>query len=211
MSLSLLRVEDRLILGIGYESGLIAVLQEDAVNCWSTIAISHLHSQPVLSLDCYHSKKHPARVVFYSSAADAKIVKQSINTSQDPPTSLTWTHDTAHAGQQGLQLRSDGKIFATAGWDSKIRIFAAKSLEEVAVLKWHKEGCYTVSFGQILEPSETPQSNLSSQDDQGVERFILEDSASPDARLIARADRARATHWLAAGSKDGKITLWSIF
>ncbi|TQS31841.1 hypothetical protein Golomagni_07867, partial [Golovinomyces magnicellulatus] len=50
------------------------------------------------------------------------------------------TVNTKHSGQQSLSLRSDGKLFATAGWDSNVRVYSAKTLKEMAVLQWHKVG-----------------------------------------------------------------------
>jgi hypothetical protein len=51
-------------------------------------------------------------------------------------------------------VRSDGRILATGGWDTRIRIYSAKTLKEVAVLKWHKEGVYAVDFAKVLEAND---------------------------------------------------------
>lgn len=85
------------------------------------------------------------------------------------------TTNTKHAGQQSLRVRSDGRLLVTGGWDARVRIYSSKTLKEVAVLKWHKEGVYAVAFGELLS-----------------------------------AD-APARHWVAAGAKDGKVSLWEVF
>lgn len=117
---------------------------------------------------------------------------------------------TKHSGQQGLKIRSDGKIFATAGWDSRVRVYSVQSLKELAVLKWHKEGCYAVAFADIT----------SSGDDLGKTGGIKppdEGSAMATATgaiLSVKEKRdlkATTTHWLVAGSKDGKVSLWDIY
>jgi hypothetical protein len=46
-------------------------------------------------------------------------------------------------------VRSDSKIFAAAGWDARIRVYSAKTMRELAVLKWQKGGCYAVAFATI--------------------------------------------------------------
>jgi ASTRA-associated protein 1 len=127
--------------------------------------------------------------------------------------------NTKHSGQQSLRIRSDGKIFATAGWDSRPRVYSAKTLKEVAVLKWHQSGCYAVALSTIgLENSSesagltdkfAPERPVAAQ----VETEAMIVQAAPP-RTTVRSQRlasVQTTHWLAAGSKDGKVSLWDIF
>ncbi|PKK51663.1 hypothetical protein CI102_2551 [Trichoderma harzianum] len=149
-----------------------------------------------------------------------------------------WEHplkviNTKHSGQQNLKVRSDGKLFATAGWDSKIRIYSTKTLKELAVLSWHKVGAYAVAFATVAEPN--PLSNTSKNakptpSEQLAENNVKEaTSASPQvppndvqetASLIKgpgmsvkdrRLQLAKTAHWIAAGAKDGKVSLWDIY
>jgi WD40 repeat protein len=56
-------------------------------------------------------------------------------------------------GINDLRVRpSDCKIFATAGWDHRIRIFAWKRPRPLAVIKFHEAGVTSVDFNPI-EPS----------------------------------------------------------
>jgi ASTRA-associated protein 1 len=150
--------------------------------------------------------------------------------------------NTKHSGQQSLCIRSDGRIFATAGWDAKVRVYAAKSMRELAVLKWHTVGCYAVAFADLLpssgeekggqDPSSTkvedaaPRGGTFAQDgeesvDGGQHQNTAVSAASgavvPTGRtgeLTAKERRikhATEAHWLAAGSKDGKVSLWNIY
>jgi hypothetical protein len=102
--------------------------------------------------------------------------------------------DTKHAGQQSLSVRSDGRLMVTGGWDSRIRIYSTKTLKEVAVLKWHKEGVYVTAFGEILTPEEAGNGD-------GV----------ANKRQRDRDEQTKLKHWVAAGAKDGKVSLWEVF
>lgn len=138
----------------------------------------------------------PSIGCFFSSSADAIVARHPLNGGETE----TKVAQTKHAGQQSLSVRQDGKIFATAGWDGRVRVYATKGLKELAVLKWHKEGCYATAFAEILED----RSKASSDDDGTVANRELTVSQQ-------RAFKSQSTHWLAAGSKDGKVSLWDIY
>lgn len=130
--------------------------------------------------------------------------------------------NTKHSGQQSLAIRSDGRLFATAGWDSKIRVYSAKSLKELAVLKWHQVGCYAVAFADIALPEaisdgvqeieSAPRTESPSKETSIIQRggtgVTLRGSTSVKDRRI---QQAKTAHWVAAGAKDGKISLWDIY
>ncbi|KJZ79464.1 hypothetical protein HIM_00933 [Hirsutella minnesotensis 3608] len=142
-----------------------------------------------------------------------------------------WKHplksvNTKHSGQQSLSVRSDGRIFATAGWDSNIRVYSSKTLKELAVLQWHKVGSYAVTFANVAQPaSGTPgnecrlnalpsSSGPESSTAKSLQSMPDEGNAVGAARMSVRETRirqARTTHWIAAGSKDGKVSLWDIY
>lgn len=132
--------------------------------------------------------------------------------------------NTKHSGQQSLRVRSDGRIFATGGWDSKVRVYSTKTLKEVAVLKWHQAGCYAVAFakvdegqGSALKADKKPgiaaavaasASDLQQRDETSLATIPkLGGFALRDKRKL----QAKSEHWLAAGSKDGKVSLWKVF
>ena len=190
---------------------------------WERLYASHPHSQPVLSIDI-----SPAHDYWISSSADALIVKHPIpgpgkigdipivNYQEETPLK---TINTKHSGQQGLRIRSDGKIFATAGWDSRVRVYSGKSMKELAVLKWHKDGCYSVAFGEV-DPAPSPEPlSCHSEDYEPHSKIHEEDPEKKvqglDFSLAAvqsqRNRKTQLTHWLTAGSKDGKISLWDIY
>ncbi|KAF1927893.1 WD40 repeat-like protein [Didymella exigua CBS 183.55] len=118
--------------------------------------------------------------------------------------------NTKHAGQQSLSARSDGRLLATGGWDSRVRIYSAKTLKEVAVLKWHKEGVYAVAFGKILDGIDLEHNARDSQS-QDVNREVAKRETGLGKLQRQREEKMQVKHWIAAGAKDGKISLWEVF
>ncbi|KAH9889581.1 WD40 repeat-like protein [Xylariomycetidae sp. FL2044] len=237
MALSLFWHNRSLTLIAAFESGLVIVARRRKSGSWDIVYKSKAHDQPVLSLGL-----SPTREYFLTSAADAVIAKHPIPASASSSTSVATgvpspvrnagmpvesgplkTINTKHSGQQGLQIRSDGKIFATAGWDSKVRVYSAKTMSELAVLKWHQVGCYTVAFAVLGQMPDTPSGQKAGGENQGeggttdAEKNQASTIVNPGtkSRGASVKDRriklAKEAHWLAAGSKDGKISLWDIY
>ncbi|KAK9793584.1 hypothetical protein SCARD494_06168 [Seiridium cardinale] len=122
--------------------------------------------------------------------------------------------NTKHSGQQSLRIRSDGKIFATAGWDSKVRVYSAQTMKELAVLKWHQVGCYTVAFASTNISTEDGVPDGLSTNERGTSDAVGKVTVTPISEVSVKERRikqAKEAHWLAAGSKDGKISLWDIY
>lgn len=152
---------------------------------------------------------------------------------QELQTSPLKTVNTKHAGQQSIEIRSDGLVFATAGWDSKVRVYSTKTLKEVAVLKWHQVGCYAVAFADIAPKTSAPSINdrnpKPTESATGTEptepgslghgtiKYNVDKSLTVVPKLVEltvrdkRLRQAKTAHWLAAGSKDGKVSLWDVF
>ncbi|KAJ5098303.1 hypothetical protein N7532_005304 [Penicillium argentinense] len=180
---------------------------------WEKLYGSRPHTQPVLSIDT-----SPTRDFFFSSSADALIIKHPIPTSSQSSTIGNQedlpmkTINTKHSGQQGLRIRGDGKVLATAGWDSRVRVYSCKTMKELAVLKWHKEGCYAVAFGEANSTTQ-PASSAKTEPEEPDEKDNT--TQRYDASLAnihqQRNHKIQQTHWLAVGSKDGKISLWDIY
>ncbi|KAF9739694.1 hypothetical protein PMIN06_004001 [Paraphaeosphaeria minitans] len=130
-----------------------------------------------------------------------------------PPVTIQPAHkiaSTKHAGQQSLRVRSDGRLLVTGGWDSRVRVYSTKTLKEVAVLKWHKEGVYAVDFGVVLGQADVGKS--------AEEQKALDEGAEVARRAtgLAKLQRQREEavqmkHWVAAGAKDGRVSLWEVF
>ena len=228
MALSLFHLDDSLHLIATYENGAAAVLRANLeAGVWVTLYKHQAHSQPILSFDV-----SPCRSYFITSSADAIIAKHPISRKpndgtkyvegdatpmkQDPVSSPLKSVNTKHSGQQSLRIRSDGTIFATAGWDSKVRVYSAKSLKEVAVLKWHNSSCFSVAFAFVGPPSSTSkkqETEAVSEPVEGSSTVVKTQAGIPAYYDVKhrRIQHAKAAHWIAAGSKDGKISLWDIY
>ncbi|EHK98735.1 putative ASTRA-associated protein 1 [Glarea lozoyensis 74030] len=133
---------------------------------------------PVLSLQV-----DPSREFCVSSSADAIIAKHPVpSVPEDTVMAVISkplkTVQTKHSGQQDLKIRSDGKIFATAGWDSKVRVYSAKSMKDATELHFHTNESPT---GTALTKT--------------VAAMTVKEE---------RLWKAKTAHWIAVGSKDGK-------
>lgn len=244
MALAILAETTRIQVAAGYESGHTMVfVQTDPGASFTRLYCANPHTQPgpsalrvykysccymliyflVLSLTLSHSREY-----YLTSSADAIIAKHPF-----PFIKGVWktelkplkTCQTKHAGQQGLQIRSDDRIFSTAGWDARIRVYSAKTMKELAVLSWHKTGCYTTAFAQtdLIGPAPVPRieptkSDLASEltpsaeGERGVGLALTKQRSSEVMSIQQRREeKAKTTHWLAAGSKDGKVSLWDIY
>lgn len=144
-----------------------------------------------------------------SSASTTKVARPREIEIQTVPMKVV---QTKHSGQQSLKIRSDGKIFATAGWDSRVRVYSVQNLKELAVLKWHKEGCYAVAFADVnIHEGAREEKGESGASNEESRAAILIPSAKTLVVKDKRNLKAIMTHWLAAGSKDGKVSLWDIY
>lgn len=186
-----------LLVVAGFESGQACVWQQKgAKRSWKLVYTHKYHSQPVLSLSVAQSQG-----AFFTSSADAVVARHPLGKSG----AQTKTVQTKHAGQQGLTVRGDEKIFATAGWDSRVRVYSVKTMKDLAVLKWHKEGCYALAFADV---------GGGATGDGSSTEAVAESSEGKKREMTVseqREETARTTHWLAAGSKDGKVSLWEIY
>ncbi|CRG84371.1 ASTRA-associated protein 1 [Talaromyces islandicus] len=219
----LLTAQNQLYVLSGYEDGHVMVHVQRSIRDpsktwkWENVYVSRPHSQPVLSLDSVQSDKQS---FFFTSSADALIVKHPVPAvtigsapAEKSPLKLL---NTKHAGQQGLRVRTDQKIFGTAGWDARVRVYSCKTMRELGVLKWHKEGCYAVAFADILSPNEDRDISTGCNeetDNTGGNNAQTHPSHESPLQMVQhqRSQKAQQMHWLAAGSKDGKISLWDIY
>ncbi|KAL6719225.1 Astra associated protein 1 Asa1 [Lecanora helva] len=210
MTLNIIADTHRIQIAAGYESGHTMVyVQNDPGATFHKLYCAQPHTQPVLSMAI-----SPAKDLYITSSADAVIAKhplpscKSIWKTELKPLKLV---QTKHSGQQGLDYRSDGRIFATAGWDAHIRVYSAKTMKELAVLKWHKVGCYSTAFAAISTATDGASDN---EETEKSPHFTTQITAAESAvsTVQQRRDRkAQMTHWLAAGAKDGKVSLWEIY
>ena len=151
-----------------------------------------------------HSSPSPSPSALSTLLASAPP-QQNLPQTSTPPPPLTpqpphKAINTKHSGQQSLRVRPDGRLLATAGWDARIRIYSAKTLKEVAVLKWHKEGVYAVWFGDVLCEGGRGEAEGEGKKETGLQRLQRQ-----------REEAVQRRHWVVAGAKDGRVSLWEVF
>ena len=206
----------------GYESGHAAVFARNKDGKWEGVYVCKAHSQPVLSVGVLPPAAGKKAVAgsseagcFFTSSADAVVARHTLPSPTDPrpDSSDVKTLQTRHAGQQSLVLRSDNVVFATAGWDGRARVYDVKGMREMAVLKWHKEGCYAVDFARVFGAWEGE--GAQGEDEGAGGREGIEGKAEMVKRDLTvkerRVQRTRETHWVAVGCKDGKVSLWEVY
>ncbi|XP_072271772.1 guanine nucleotide-binding protein subunit beta-like protein 1 [Pyxicephalus adspersus] len=149
---------------------LIAGYEDGSVVLWNVLeqkVMSRImcHKEPVMSLDfdCVNAKG-------VSGSSENILNVWTLDEQQNLKTLKT--QEIVNPGIADVTIREDKKIVATAGWDTRIRIFGWKKMKPLAVLQYHSASVHCVAFSDHLIPEE---------------------------RLLA------------AGSKDHRISIWSIY
>lgn len=73
----------------------------------------------------------------------------------------------------------------------RVRLYSTKTLKALGTLEYHKKSCQAIAFAWYEHERSGPM-----EVDEDVEEEMSE-----------RADRRR---WLAAGSQDNRVSLWSL-
>ncbi|ORX77616.1 WD40 repeat-like protein [Anaeromyces robustus] len=135
MCMKLIKKDCKLYLLVGYEYGNVIMWNlENKDICWNL----KFHSEPVFAIDVSNSLKYGISV-----SADNIIAHFEITENKNPKYKEIKSKT---CGFADIKFRYDDKIFATAGWDSKIRIFHAKKLIPLAILSYHRGGIQELDF-----------------------------------------------------------------
>ena len=112
----------------------------------------NLHTEPVLCLDVCVDPSNQTEWFGVSGSADTNIGTFRINTTSGSIVSFE-TIKIKERGIGDVKIRSDGKIFATAGWDGAIRVFRVNKLQPLAILRYHEVSVHVIEFGDIQKGS----------------------------------------------------------
>ncbi|KAI7906523.1 WD40-repeat-containing domain protein [Cokeromyces recurvatus] len=124
----------------GYESGTIALWEIIKDRSTSKLVWHRQeHKEPIFDLSI------DSKISFaISSSGDNQICKYSLATGD-----IIKKIAIKKSGIVALKIRStDNKIFASGGFDGKIRIFSIKTMKPLAVLTTHKNTVYGLEFGK---------------------------------------------------------------
>ena len=96
-----------------------------------------------------------------------------------------------------------------------MRVYSTKTLAELAVLKWHRVGVYAVDFADISVGA-APK-DMSMHRGEGMDAITTKGAGVEDVEDFMkklerqREEKVREKHWIVAGGKDGKVSLWEIY
>lgn len=85
-------------------------------------------------------------------------------------------------------------------------------MKELAVLKWHRVGCYATAFAAVEQAADRDGAGDGRDGDGDGDGQAVKAQGSVVSTVQRRRDqKAQGTHWLVAGAKDGKVSLWDIY
>lgn len=91
---------------------------------------------------------------------------------------------TKNPGKASVVIAPDGKTFAVGQWDGAVKVYSVEGMQELGELKYHRDTVECLAFAHA---------RVGDGDDDSDE----EDEADGAMELV-----------LAAGGRDGKVSLW---
>jgi len=151
---------------------------------WEVVWSVKLHAEAVMAMAV-----SPNNRLALSVSADHLIGRYDLQAREASVNTACTVHRTKHPQNGCVALRDDGRVCAVGGWDGRIRLYSTKKLKPLGTLKYHKVNCQAVSFAR---------SNDSSTDHHDEEDDMT------------KTERAERRHWLVAGAKDNRVSIWTL-
>ena len=138
MALKFIRNGQELI--AGYEDGSAKIWDLKKSSSDHPLDSLKLHDDTLMCFDF-----HEDTMKGFSGSVDNMLISWCV----DDQSKIKIIHRTelTNDGLNDIVIRADGKIVATAGWDSQIRLFGCKKSKALAVLDGHRESVQCLSFG----------------------------------------------------------------
>ncbi|TYZ63745.1 hypothetical protein PybrP1_003714 [[Pythium] brassicae (nom. inval.)] len=127
-------------IGAGFEGGQLALLDLRAGGKIACEAQITRDTDPLLAFDVAQD----GRSAICGSPGTELFVAQ-LDTSALAISSRSF-FQCNHGGFGAIRIRSDQRVFATAGWDHRVRVFHARKLKPLAILKHHTESVFGLDF-----------------------------------------------------------------
>ncbi|KAI0084045.1 WD40 repeat-like protein [Irpex rosettiformis] len=161
---------------------------------WELLWNAKLHVESVMAMAVSRDK-----CLALTVSADHLIgrydleVCKSCNSSNVQKTCIV--HRTKYPGNASIAIRDDGRVCAIGGWDGKVRLFSTKTLKPLGTLGYHKKSAQAVSFARSFgtEIVENAPTDVEDSEDE-----------------MSEAEKAERRRWLAVGSQDSRVSLWSL-
>jgi len=191
----------------GSESGVVGVW---SVREAKSVCQSKLHSDPVLSIDIDWEGRFGV-----SAAAGKELRTFTFDADENRLIDLSSIH-LPHEGLAEVCLRADRRLFATAGWDHRVRLFDCATMQPLAILHEHTSTVQCLAMdGRIVRKQKKPQRNLqpfsrSSENVEEKEAMSVKDE--PEIAAYEESDsEAVGCGLLASGAKDGRIAVYNLY
>ena len=119
------------VIVISYESGYVCCLSKDTSEIKASTRIDCMPT-------CIAFSAHQEKILLGTSSEKLFVLDETLKTKQE----ILLTNP----GLNAISVRPDGRIFTSAGWDRRIRIFGGKSHKKLCVLQCHDNSLNCLTF-----------------------------------------------------------------
>jgi len=125
------------LLAAGFEDGSIYIWN---LTTKAVLISQKLHDEPLLCFDLNDTCDSGV-----SGSAGDTVIIFSLNFKENK-CEIVEKFKLNHGGISDIKIRQDQRIFASAGWDKRVRIYNWRKHKPLAILKYHSESIFAVDF-----------------------------------------------------------------